>query len=112
MAADRSLIRLRVRDHSVYLRRGYSVLATRRDGSLDAGPEQGFFVHETRLLSRYRWRLNGEPPLAVALSNVNQNAWLGYYIVAAPGHGNAEAGLTAPQEAAQHSIELPGTRYH
>lgn len=49
MPADRSLIRLRVRDHSLYLSRGYRVLATQRDGFLDAGPEQGFFVHETRL---------------------------------------------------------------
>ena len=110
MAADRSLIRLRVREHSVYLSRGYSVLATRRDGSLDAGPEQGFFVHETRLLSRYQWRINGESPLPVALSNVGQDAWLGYYIVAAPGYGNAEAGLTAPQEAAQQSIEFRVSR--
>jgi glycogen debranching enzyme len=110
MPADCSLVRLHVRDHSVYLSRGYSVLATRRDGSLDGGPEQGLFVHQTRLLSRYRCRLDGQAPVPVALSNIGPNAWLGYYIVAAPGHGSAEAGLTAPQEAAQQSIELKVAR--
>ena len=110
MPADRSLIRLHARDHSVYLSRGHSVLATQRDGYLDAGVEQGFFVHQTRLLSRYRSRIDGQCPVPVALSNIGRNAWLGYYIVAAPGHGSAPAGLTAPQEAAQHSIELKVTR--
>ena len=110
MPADCSLVRLRVRDHSLYLSRGYSVLATQRDGYLETGAEQGFFVHQTRLLSRYRCRLGGQRPFPVALSNVGQNAWLGYYIVAAPGYGNAEAGLTAPQEAAQQSIELKVAR--
>ena len=93
MSNDQTLIRLHVRDHSVYLSRGYTVLATERDGYLDDRPQQGFFVHQTRLLSRYRCRLNGECPLPVALSHVDQHAWLGYYIVSAPGHGSADAGL-------------------
>ena len=98
MPADRSLVRLHVRDQSVYLSRGYSVLATRRDGYLDAGPEQGLFVHQTRLLSRYRCLLDGQPPVPVALSNIGQNAWLGYYIIAAPDMAARKPGSPHPRK--------------
>src|SRR5207302_6594365 len=38
-----------------------------------------------RLLSHYRYFVNGEQPRPLALSNVHQNTWMGYYIVAPPG---------------------------
>jgi hypothetical protein len=32
------------------------------------------------MLSCYRWMCDGREPMAVALSNVEQHSWLGYYI--------------------------------
>lgn len=104
------LIRLQVRDHSIYISHGNSVLATQRDGYLDDCPGQGLFVHETRLLSRYRCLLNGERPVPVALSAIDQGSWLGYYVLPAPGHDGDTAGLSAPMGAAQHTIELRVSR--
>jgi glycogen debranching enzyme len=101
MSPDRSLIRLSVRDDTRYLSHGGTVLATRRDGYLDAEPGLGLFIDETRMLSRYRCLVDGKAPLPVAVSNVGQNSSLAYYIVGAPGHEN---------EPAQQSIELKVAR--
>ena len=47
--------------------------------------EHGYFVHETRLLSRWRYLVDDLVPEPTALSAVRQNHWLGYYVVPAPG---------------------------
>lgn len=79
------LVRLRPRPETLHLSRGFLVLATDRDGFVADGSEHGLFVHETRMLSRYRWLLDGEAPHPVALSNLEQHSWLGYYAVLTPG---------------------------
>jgi len=106
MPLDRSLIQLRARAETVYVSHGNTVLATGRDGFLDDGIEQGLFVDQTRLLSCYRCLVDGAPPLPVTSSNVGQASWLGYYLVTASGRDHDHASLTAPAEAAQHSLEL------
>jgi glycogen debranching enzyme len=103
MRTERTLIRLRPRPESVFVSHGYTVLATQLDGFLEGRPEEGLFVHETRVLSHYRVLVNGRPPHPVALSNVKQNTWLGYYIVSA--ENPADAG-GSPQDAAQQAIEV------
>jgi len=60
------------------------VLATGPDGFIRAGADHALFVHQTWLLSLYRHLLSGSPPRPVALSNVEQHTWLGYYIVLPP----------------------------
>lgn len=69
------------------------MLATQRDGFLQDGVEHGLFVDQTRLLSRYRFLIDGEPPLPVALSNVAQHSWLGYYLAAPTESGHQRASL-------------------
>ena len=110
MALDRSLIRIRLRDDTVYVSHGGTVLATQRDGLLREASEQGFFVDQTRLVSRYRCLVNGEPPLPVTSSNVGQESWLGYYLIPGEGPGSDPAGMVTPASAAQHSIELRMSR--
>jgi hypothetical protein len=63
----------------MYISQDRTVLATRRDGFICDGAEHGLFVHETRLLSRYRYLIDDRLPQPVALSNVEQHTWLGYY---------------------------------
>lgn len=42
-------------------------------------------MHETRLLSRWRYFVGAEQPSPNAFSVVRQNRWLGYFVIAAPG---------------------------
>ncbi len=60
------------------------MLAMGRDGFLDGSGERGLIVHETRMLSRYRLSIAGCAPQPVALSNVEQHRWLGYYVLRPP----------------------------
>ena len=101
---DRSLVKLSVRDDASFVSRGETVLATASDGFIEGGAEEGLFVQQTRMLSLYRCRLGGRKPLAISLSNVTQDRWLGYYILAAPGVDGGDK--SSPQSASQHTLEL------
>src|SRR5215216_814874 len=90
-SGEPDLIRIRPRPGTTYVSRGRCVMATAVDGTIDAQPDHGFFVHETRLLSRWRYRIDGEAPWANASSCIRQDRWLGYFVIAAPGVPLAEA---------------------
>ena len=107
------LVRLRPRDDTLHVSQGRTVLATGRDGFINGGPEHGLFVHETRLLSRYRHLIDGKPPKPVALSNVEQHSWLGYYIILPPGVevGERDRGSGQMQEETQQTLEVRLSRY-
>lgn len=77
-------IRLRPRDDTLHVTQNRTALATDLDGFIDGGPERGLFVHQTRLLSRYRYLIDGKPWTPLALSNVEQHSWMGYYIALSP----------------------------
>ncbi|MBC7897429.1 MAG: amylo-alpha-1,6-glucosidase, partial [Cytophagaceae bacterium] len=79
------LVRIRARPATVHISRSRSVLATTVYGLLDGGFDHGLFVHETRLLSRWRYLIDGEEPSPNALSVIRQNHSLGYYVTPAPG---------------------------
>ena len=106
------LVRIRPRPGTAYISRGRSVLATTPEGRIEGGADEGFFVHETRLLSRWRYAIDGETPSPNAVSSVRQNHWVGYFVTAAPG-------VTPPEEdtgsgqvpaASQNTLELQVTR--
>lgn len=100
----RNLVRLRPRADTLYVSSGRTVLAGGTDGFLDGRADQGLFVHETRLLSRYRYGIEGKPLHPVSLSQITQRSWLGYYV--------APAEIPDPQNPpsinaiAQQTIEL------
>ena len=104
------LVRLRPRPDTLYVSQNRTVLATRRDGFINAEPELGFFVRGTRLLSRYEYRLDGKPLLPNSLSNLEQHTWLGYYIAPAPDATDHDA---TPDLAAtaQQTIEVRLSRF-
>jgi glycogen debranching enzyme len=108
-AADVALVRLRPRMGTNYVSQGRTVLASREDGVLAGAPDHGLFVHETRLLSRYRWLIDGAEPFAVTASNAAQRSWLGYFI--APAQPSAAGAGSALSQAAQQAIELRLSRY-
>jgi glycogen debranching enzyme len=106
------LIRLRPRADTIYVSQNRTVLSMTRDGSIDEGVEHGMFVSETRLLSRYEYRINGRKPVPVALSNVEQHSWLGYYIFLPKElYGEADEGSGMLDEMTQHTLELRISRY-
>ncbi len=78
------LTRIRPRPHVTFIGRGRSVLATTADGAIDGHPDHGLFVHETRVLSRWRHLIDEQEPSPNAASPINQHHWLGYSVIAAP----------------------------
>ncbi len=108
-----NLIRLRPRPDTLYVSQNRTVLATERDGFIDEGREQGLFVHQTRLLSRYRILINGKRPVPVALSNVEQHSWLGYYILLPPDlkAGKPDEGSGLLEEMTQNALEMRISRF-
>ena len=106
------LVRVRSRGDTLYVSQGRTVMATERDGFIQDGADHGLFVHETRLLSRYRYLINGEPPLPIVLSNVEQHTWLGYYISLPPGvKRERDPGSGQMEVISQQTIELRLSRY-
>src|SRR5207247_844416 len=107
------LTRLRPRGHLHYVSQGRTVLTTEADGFISGDGEAGLFVHETRLLSRYRYLIDGRLPDPNALSNVEQYSWLGYYVLLVPGvdAGPADEGSGQVQEVSQQTLELRLSRY-
>ncbi len=102
------LIRLHPREDSFQVSQGRSVLSTNLNGFISPETANGLFVHQTRMLSRYRWLIDGAEPHAVALSNVEQHSWLGYYIQVPPNlaHGGNDRGSGEMSEASEKSVEV------
>lgn len=65
------------------------------------------------MLSRYRYLIDGNPPLPSALSNVEQHRWLGYYIQLLPGIEvpGRDQGSGMISEMSQQTLELRLSRY-
>ncbi|HEX5731876.1 MAG TPA: glycogen debranching N-terminal domain-containing protein [Blastocatellia bacterium] len=107
------LVRISPRNDTLYVSQGRTVLATERDGFIADGPEHGLFVHQTRLLSKYLYLIDGKRMLPVVLSNYEQHNWLGYYITLPPGVATREPdqGSGQMQEMSQQTLELRLSRY-
>ena len=76
----RRLVRLHPREATFEVSQGRTVLSAGLNGFVGPNTIEGLFVHQTRMLSCYRWMCDGKEPMPVALSNVEQHSWLGYYI--------------------------------
>jgi len=88
------------------------VLATAHDGLIGEHPDHGLFVHETRMLSRWRYSIDGEQPSPNAFSAVRQNHWAGYFVIAAPGvtPPPRDDGSGQVPDESRNSLELRVTR--
>lgn len=107
----RSLARIDPRPKTIYCSQGRAVLATNLDGLIEGFPRHGLLFGETRLLSRYRYLVNGKAPQTVAVSNVEQHSWLGYYISPAPGaEWKQDTGSGQMEEGSEKTMELKISR--
>ena len=87
------------------------MLATNLDGLIGDFPRHGLFVGETRLLSLYRYFVDGKVPQTVAVSNVEQHSWLGYYIISPPGtEWRRDTGSGEMEESSEETLELKVSR--
>ncbi len=103
------LIRLHPRIDSDYLSQNRTVLATGLDGWIHDSRDEGLYVHQTRMLCEYKYKMNNVEWFPVALSNLEQHSWMGYYIQAAPWvdqHENPDRGSGQVQPMSQETIEL------
>lgn len=107
------LVRVNARPDAMYLSHGRTVLATRRDGTIAGEHGHGLFVHETRLVSRLAYTIDGQRPEANVLSNVEQHSWLGYYLLLAPGidPGQPDQGSGQVPTVSRHPVELRVSRF-
>jgi glycogen debranching enzyme len=103
---EHSLIRLHPRGDTEIVSQGRTVLVTGRDGWIDADSAHGLFVDQTRLLSCYRYWIDGHKPLPVASANVEQHSWLGYYIAPPSKEGGQDSANPA-----QQTVELRVARF-
>lgn len=109
METPPDLIHLDTRPHTLIASQSRTVIISNRDGWLTDGHEHGVFIHETQVLSRYRWKVL--PSIyTVEASNVQQNSTLVYCIArprrtlkdysgSVPGKGDA-------RNATEETIEL------
>lgn len=79
------------------------MLVTGDDGFVSGNGEQGVWCFQTRMLSRYRWLVNGKPPTISTFSAVEQHRWLGYYLALPTNWRDTE---TQEHDPAQQTIEL------
>ena len=107
----RSLAKIEPRPKTIYCSQGRVVLATDLDGLIGTYPRHGLFAYETRVLSRYRYYVNGCEPQRVVVSNVEQHSWLGYYITRPPGlEWKEDTGSGEMEPQSEETLELRVSR--
>ncbi|HZR64820.1 MAG TPA: glycogen debranching N-terminal domain-containing protein [Terriglobales bacterium] len=106
--SEASLIRIRPRNESVSISRGRTALGMDRRGLIHSeSSKEGLFVYQTRVLSRYRWLMNGKEPNLSTQSAVEQHCWLAYYFQAPP---NCKQTPTGDCNPLQQTVELKVSR--
>ena len=105
------LVRIKPRSRTLYIAQDRTVLSTNREGFLEGDPETGLFFFQTRVLSRFLYRINGRKPYPVSLSAVQQHSCLGYYILRVPRDDNDQDILERPGSMTNETLELKVSRY-
>jgi glycogen debranching enzyme len=107
----RSIAKVSPRYAIMYCSQGRAVLATDPEGLITGLPRHGLFYAETRVLSRYRYLVNGKPPQMVAVSDVELHSWLGYYIFPPPGGDwKEDTGSGEMEQVSEETVELKVSR--
>ncbi len=108
-----SLVRLQPHADSCFVGQGRTVLRADRNGFILKDSKCGLFVYETRLLSQYQLRIDEVDPIPVALSNVTQHSWLGYYVLLPPGFdpGPPDEGSGDVQPFSENTLEVRISRF-
>ncbi len=107
----RSLAKINPRHGISYCSQGRGVLATDEEGLIRGFPRHGFFYGETRVLSQYNYLIDGKTPQMVAVSNVQEHSWMGYFICPPPGSKwKRDTGSGEMEQVSEETIELKVSR--
>ncbi len=112
MRTNVNLYSLRPGELSAY--RGHSILVVDVTGRIGSGAE-GFYLHQTRFLSRLVLKVDGEEPVFVSANPVEPHSLISYHL--APSPAGRAAGPTPGDkgssggEIAEKGIELQVNRY-
>ncbi len=105
----RDVNRCRVRPQHLIVHEGYSVLVTDTQGWIGTGLE-GFYMHQTRFLSRLRILVDDALPKAASANEVDHHVLTAYHLAPAPvGRAGEPAGESAEpsgSEVIQKGVEL------
>src|SRR5438132_4300905 len=107
------LVRIHPHREKFHVSQGRTVFQVGADGIVAPESVDGLFVSRTRLLSVYRYLVDGKPPKANVVGNVKQHSWLGYYIALPPhwvGNGK-DQGSGQMEEISEQTIELRVSRH-
>lgn len=83
MQQNSDLILVRPRTANTQISRGRTAFITEHNG--EAHPEhaiEGLYIYNTRVLSRYQWRMNGKKPEFSCGTPMDQFSWMGYFVQA------------------------------
>jgi glycogen debranching enzyme len=106
--ANGGLIKIRPRAGTVQVSRGRTALVCQEDGEVKKERAlEGLYIYKTRVLSRYRWLMNGKKPEFTCGSNIDQFSWMGYYIQAPE---NCKETPTKECDPLEETLELRLTR--
>jgi glycogen debranching enzyme len=108
LPASRGLVRLRPFADTFHITQDRAVLSTALDGFIPQDSHHGLFINQTRMLCRLECLLGGRPLHLVALSNVEQHSWLGYYVALPPEIDPAptDQGSGLMEKLSEHSLEV------
>lgn len=107
----RSIAKVSPRPRIMYCSQGRAVLATDTEGLIGDFPRHGLFYGETRMLSLYRYLVDGKAPQMVVVSNVEQHSWLGYYISPPVGSKwKKDTGSGEMEQVSEETIEMKVSR--
>lgn len=76
----RELVQLRARPEAIHIYHGHTVLTTKQDGTVSKGGPEGLFFHNTRLLSWWEHRINGQRLKFISASPVDSYSMLQMYL--------------------------------
>src|SRR5437660_10542306 len=106
------LVRIHPHRGKFHISQGRTVFQVGSEGTVSPGSLDGLFVSRTRLLSVYRYLIDGKSPQANVVGNVKQHSWLGYYITlpqALAGSAQDE-GSGQVEEVSENTLELRVSR--
>ncbi len=112
-AVNLPLAQIRPREQLRYVSRNRTVLATARDGFIHGAGEEGLYIYQTRLLSCYRYSINGKQPHPVGVTNVEEHNQIAYYVTESPNPDEDlfRGALGPGGRAATESVELRLARF-
>ena len=109
LTALRDVNRCSVRPLDLVIHQGFAALVTDTRGEIGSGIE-GFYLHQTRFLSRLRIAVDGSAPKFVSANSVDHHSIIAYHLAPSPlgvaaGPDRDKPGAS-PGEVAQKAIEL------